>query len=85
LLESTKGWTEAKETVISIPIGGWPKPGTHQYGFGGQMLSNMLESLNSFGVAFLEQSGHRRNEAQQLVTEATNQYRDLSWRMSMNM
>lgn len=49
------------------------------------MLTNMIDGLNSFGAALLVQMGLDKDYSERLVTAAVNQYKDSSWRMSMNM
>ena len=85
LLRAAKGWTEPKEIILTIPIGLWGNPGSSRYEIGAQMLSNVIDGLNSFGAAFLEEAGEDRDYAQRLITEAVNQYKDSNWRMSINM
>ena len=50
------------------------------------MLTNLLDGLNSFGAAILENMGRDKDEAQRMVTEVSQQYKESTkWRMSMNM
>lgn len=50
------------------------------------MLTNLLDGLNSFGAAILENMGRDKDEAQRMVTEVSQQYKECTkWRMSMNM
>ena len=50
------------------------------------MLTNLLDGLNSFGAAILENMGMDKDEAQRLVTEVAQQYKESTkWRMSMSM
>lgn len=50
------------------------------------MLTNLLDGLNSFGAAILENMGLNKNEAQREVTEVSQQYKECTkWRMTMNV
>ena len=85
ILTRCGGWTAPREITFTVPIGLWGKRRTKRYEMGGQMLTNMLDGLNSFGAALLGQTGVDRDYAERLVTAAVNQYKDSTWRMSMNM
>ena len=52
---------------------------------GGQMLCNLVDGLNSFGAEMLEAAGMGQDEAQNMITQVDEQYRDSKWEMSMNM
>ena len=78
-------WTDPLEIIFTVPIGLWSKTGPMPREIGGQMLTNMIDGLNSFGAALLGLEGDDLDEAQRLITDAVNQYKDSTWRMSMKM
>jgi hypothetical protein len=80
-----QGFTDPREEIITVPIGLWGKKGKRLL-LGGQMLTNLLDGLNSFGAAILETVGMDKDDAQRLITKVSQQYKECTpWRMSMNM
>jgi hypothetical protein len=49
------------------------------------MLCNLVDGLNSFGAEMLEAAGMGKDEAQNIITQVDEQYRDSKWELSMNM
>ena len=80
-------WTMPKEDIKQIPIGLWDKKSKAQYALGGQMLTNVIDGLNSFGAALLESvaDANERDDIQRLITDVVLQYKDSTWKMHMNM
>ena len=76
-----------KEDIKQIPIGHWDKKSPTKYVLGGQMLTNVIDGLNSFGAAFLESDANdsERDNIQRLITDAVLQYKDSTWNMHMTM
>ena len=81
----SKGWSHPKEVIITVPIGSWAQPGSSRSELGAQMLANLVDGLNSFGVPLLESAGEERESSQRLVTAAIDQYKNSGCKMSMNM
>ena len=73
------------ETFVPVPIGLWGRHGTQHYKQGGQMLTNLIDGLDSFGTVFLQQGGNEAREAQQLIDSVMKQYKDSTWEMFMEL
>jgi hypothetical protein len=84
LLQASGGWSTPSEEIIQVPIALWPKE-TVRKQVGGQMLCNLVDGLNSFGSEMLEAAGMGKDEAQNMITQVDEQYRDSKWEMWMNM
>jgi len=85
ILKRNANFTEARELVLTIPIGCWGQT-RGELAKGGQMLTNLLDGLNSFGTALLEATGSDREAAQLLITEVARQYKHSSnLRLSMKI
>jgi len=84
LLKRTGNWTDPKELFFTVPIGLWGKRHSDRFK-GGQMLTNLLDGLNSFGAALLESGGADRDAAQQFITSVAKQYKTSHWGMTMDM
>jgi len=76
-----------KEDIRQIPIGHWDKKSRSQYVLGGQMLTNVVDGLNSFGAALLESGANasERDDIARLITDAVLQYKDSTWKLDMTM
>ena len=76
-----------KEDIKQIPIGLWDTSSKSQCLLGGQMLTNVIDGLNSFGAALLESAATvgERDDIQRLITEAVLQYKDSTWKLHMNL
>ena len=72
------------EDMKQIPIGHWERKSKNDRNLGGQMLTNLIDGLNSFGPAILGTAGDR-DEIQRLITDAVKQYKDSTWKLHMNM
>ena len=84
LLNKSGNWTDPKELFITVPIGLWGRRHSDKFK-GGQMLTNLLDGLNSFGAALLESTGHDRDVAQMFITSVAKQYKTSNWCMTMDM
>jgi len=76
-----------KDDIRQIPIGHWDRKSPTEYVLGGQMLTNVVDGLNSFGAAFLESdaNANERDDIQRLITDAVLQYKDSTWKLHMTM
>ena len=100
MLKKTGGFSETKEIAFNLPIGLWKKdpesalnnsnPNDPDYFgrqrlIGAQMLTNLIDGLNSYGTSFLRRVGNNPDSAAISITEACQQYKDSSWKLSMNL
>jgi len=78
------------EDIRQIPIGHWDRRNSYERNLGGQMLTNLIDGLNSFGAPILETGrgqvqANVRDDIQRLITKVVQQYKDSTWKMHMNM